>query len=296
MDNQSLLIDSPIVEIDATQWRLASTRQEWVRALEAGKVLYFPNLAFPLLENERQLFKPDLLAEASRSITLDSRDRLKGVNGAPAQQEVAREMIGRFRRVANTLIHSLVPAYMPALQLGTASYRPLQVETRKQSWRGDDRRLHVDAFAGKPNHGARILRVFTNVNPNGRSRVWRLGEPFEAAARRFLPRMKPYNRMEAWWLRATYKTKPIRSEYDHLMLQLHDCMKLDLDYQKAAPQVTMPFASGSTWVCFSDQTLHAAVSGQYMLEQTLNLPVHVLHNAENSPLSILSRLTGRALV
>ena len=63
-----------------------------------------------------------------------------------------------------------------------------------QSWRADDRRLHVDAFPSRPNYGERILRVFTNVNPDGEPRVWRVGEPFEAVARRFLPRAKPYSR------------------------------------------------------------------------------------------------------
>ncbi|HZW11846.1 MAG TPA: Kdo hydroxylase family protein [Noviherbaspirillum sp.] len=289
-------MESQVVEMDATGWQLGDARSEWIDALEAGKVLYFPKLSFSLLEREHALLKPELLSADTRSITLDPQGRLKGVQEDSTLQETTREMIGRFRQQANELIHSLAPAYRSMLQPGTTSYRPLQVETRKQSWRADDRRLHVDAFAGKPNHGKRILRVFSNINPAGVPRVWRVGEPFETVARRFLPRMKPYSRLEAWWLRATYKTKPVRSEYDHLMLQLHDCMKLDLDYQQTASQVTCPFAAGSTWVCFSDQTSHAAMSGQYMLEQTFNLPASALYRVESSPLSILSKLTGRALV
>jgi hypothetical protein len=91
-------------------------------------------------------------------------------------------------------------------------------------------------------------------------------------------------------------TKSLRSEYDHLMLQLHDCMKLDLDYQKNAPQATMPFPSGSTWICFSDQTSHAAMSGQHLIEQTLHMPVDGQYQPDTSPLATLSRLTGRSLV
>ena len=70
----------------------------------------------------------------------------------------------------------------------------------------------------------------------------------------------------------------------------------DLDYQKNAPQQTVPFPAGSVWVCFSDQTSHAVMSGQYMLEQTLHLPAARQYNPEASPLAILSRLTGRTLV
>jgi hypothetical protein len=42
--------------------------------------------------------------------------------------------------------------------------------------------MHVDNFPSTPTRGKRILRVFTNVNPSGRARVWRMGEPFEQMA------------------------------------------------------------------------------------------------------------------
>jgi hypothetical protein len=80
------------------------------------------------------------------------------------------------------------------------------------------------------------------------------------------------------------------------MLQLHDNMKLDEDYQKNAPQITMPFAAGSVWVCFSDHALHAAMSGQYMMEQTMHLQPENQYDPTQSPLAILQGLTGRKLV
>lgn len=58
----------------------------------------------------------------------------------------------------------------------------------------------------------------------------------------------------------------------------------------------MAFPAGSVWVCFSDQTPHAVMAGQYMLEQTLHLAASRQYNPESSPLAILSRLTGRTLV
>jgi len=154
----------------------------------------------------------------------------------------------------------------------------------------------VDAFPSRPNYGERILRVFSNVNPDGVPRVWRVGESFEAIAKNFVPRAKPYSRWQAQALHALHVTKSLRSEYDHLMLQLHDGMKGDLDYQRDCEQVTMPFAAGSTWVCFSDQTAHAVMSGQYMMEQTLHLPAAKQYEPAASPLGILQKLTGRALV
>jgi hypothetical protein len=205
-------------------------------------------------------------------------------------------MVARFRSQARQLVDGLLPAYGPALRMAPTSFRPAQVETRTQSWRADDKRLHVDAFPSRPNYGERILRVFTNLNPHGTPRVWRVGEPFDAVAQRFLPRLKPYSRWQAKALRALRVTKSLRSEYDHLMLQLHDAMKSDLGYQQSAPQQTVPFPPGSVWVCFSDQTSHAVMSGQFMAEQTLHLPAASQYNPAASPLAILSRLTGRTLV
>jgi hypothetical protein len=205
-------------------------------------------------------------------------------------------MIGRFRAEAEALLGNLVPRYGEHLRRGSVSFRPAKVETRVQSWRADDRRLHVDAFPSRPNRGERLLRVFTNVNLEGQPRVWRVGEPFEDVAKRFLPRVKPYVAWQARLLNALHVTKSLRSEYDHLMLQLHDAMKADLDYQKNAPQVTFGFPPGCAWVCFSDQASHSVMSGQYMLEHTLQLAPMQQYDKESSPLAILTRLQGHALV
>jgi hypothetical protein len=205
-------------------------------------------------------------------------------------------MIGRFRAQAEGLLGNLVPRYSEHLRRGSVSFRPSKVETRVQSWRADDRRLHVDAFPSRPNRGERLLRVFTNVNLEGQPRVWRVGEPFEDVAKRFLPRAKPYVAWQARLLNALHVTKSLRSEYDHLMLQLHDGMKADLDYQKNAPQVTFGFPPGCAWVCFSDQASHSVMSGQYMMEYTAQLSPMQQYDKESSPLAILTRLQGHALV
>ena len=289
-------MDNQLVELDLADWSAAVPNEAWIAALEAGKVLYFPRLAFELLDGEDALLTPALLSPDVRNISLDANGQIKGVVGDADVQRAAAAMVGRFRAQAQQLVHGLLPQYTAALRYAPTSYRPAQVESRVQSWRADDRRMHVDSFPSRPNYGERILRVFTNANPHGKPRVWRVGEPFEDVARRFLPRAKPYSRWQAKVLHKLRVTKSLRSEYDHLMLQLHDNMKSDLDYQKNAPQQTMPFPPGSVWVCFSDQTSHAVESGQYMLEQTLHLPASRQYNPETSPLAILRRLTGRPLV
>lgn len=291
-------MDNQLVELGLADWSAAMPNDAWIAALEAGKVLYFPRLAFELLDGEDALLTPALLSPDVRNISLDANGQIKGVVGGADVQRAAAAMVGRFRAQAQQLVQGLRPHYTEALRYAPTSYRPAQVESRVQSWRADDRRMHVDSFPSRPNYGERILRVFTNANPHGKPRVWRVGEPFEDVARRFLPRAKPYSRWQAKVLHKLRVTKSLRSEYDHLMLQLHDGMKSDLDYQKNAPQQSVPFPPGSVWVwvCFSDQTSHAVESGQYMLEQTLHLPASRQYNPDASPLAILRRLTGRPLV
>ena len=285
-------MESQVLTLDARDWQGVPARPEWTAALEAGKVLFFPHLRFELEPAEQALLCPEIRDPKSRNISLNVDGSLKGAAGDAEMQAAVARMVGRFRGQARALIDALLPDYAPKLRAAPTSLRPMQVETRAQSWRADDRRLHVDAFPSRPNHGERILRVFTNLNPEGVPRVWRVGEPFETVARRFLPRAKPY---VAWQAKALHVTKSLRSEYDHLMLQLHDGMKRDLDYQASSAQETVPFPAGSTWVCFSDQTSHAVMSGQYMMEQTLHLPPGQEYDPAASPPAILARLMGRPL-
>ncbi|MDE2600267.1 MAG: Kdo hydroxylase family protein [Rhodocyclaceae bacterium] len=286
-----------IVEIAVDQWQVDTPQDDWITAIEAGKILYFPHLPFPLdAAKAANLFTPAVLDPKSRNISLGTDGKLKGAAGDAATQEALTAMVGDFRERAVKLVHGLFPKYAPGLRLAPTSYRPMQVATRVQSWRADDRRMHVDAFPSRPNRGERILRVFINVNPDAESRVWRVGEPFEDIARRFLPRAKPYSAWQAGLLNTLGVTKSLRSEYDHLMLQLHDGMKSDADYQQNGPQLVQPFPSGAVWVCYSDQTPHAVMSGQYMMEQTFHLPTSYLYRPESCPLAILTALAQRALI
>ena len=285
-----------IVAVPLADWSGARSEPQWVEAVEAGRVLFLPRLAFRLDAAETALLAPELLAKGARNISLDAQGRLKGAAGdAPTKAAVAA-LMGRFAQQARALIQGLFPAYDAHLRPAPTSLRPTEVSTRRQSVKADDRRLHVDAFPSRPNYGERILRVFCNVNPQGQDRIWRVGEPFAQAARRYLPQARPYSAWQAKLLHSLRVTKSVRSEYDHLMLQMHDRMKADEAWQRQAPQQTVAFPSGSTWVCFSDHTVHAAMSGQHLLEQTFHLPMDRQYAPEASPLAILTRLQGHPLI
>lgn len=149
-------MNSQIVEIPATQWQLPETDRNWSAALEQGKVLYFPTLPFTLSEEEQKLLTPSVLDAKARNISLPADNQLKGAAGDEYTQQLLSAMLERYRNHAEQLIYSLLPKYQGALRKAPTSYRPKKVEARQQSWRADDRRMHVDAFP----HGPIVVSVF----------------------------------------------------------------------------------------------------------------------------------------
>ena len=290
-------MSSAVVTLDIGEWgpQLSEeARLSAASALEHGSVIHLPKLNFKLTEAERRFLSSEWSDGRAKNISFEA-TRLKGARGSAADLAELAAMIARFAASAAELVSVLFPRYAPFVERARTSYRPQPAVGRNVSWRKDDARLHVDAFPSRPNRGERILRVFSNVNP-AQSRVWRVGEPFEAMARALLPRVARPLPGASTLLAALHVTKGRRSHYDHLMLGLHDRAKHDLRYQRDCAQETVDFAPGATWVCFSDQVMHAAVSGQYMLEQTIHLPVSALYDPATSPLAILERLTGHTLV
>jgi hypothetical protein len=260
-------------------------------ALEEGSVLLLAQLSFEIQPGEQIYFSPAVAV--AKNVSFDPATGRLG--GAARTDGGLAEMLRRFSESAATLTDSLLPTYRGRLQRGRASFRPAEIAGRQTSWRHDDTRLHIDSFPATPVHGRRILRVFTNVNPKGRARSWRLGEPFEQVAARFGDRLRIPLSFSLELLRLTRMTKSLRSPYDALILQLHDRMKADLEYQRQATQSSVDFQAGSTWIAFTDAVSHAAMAGQYQLEQTFLLPVDAMQQPERSPLRILERIKGRSL-
>jgi hypothetical protein len=66
-------------------------------------------------------------------------------------------------------------------------------------------------------------------------------------------------------------------------------------FQQSAAREEAAFPAGSSWLCFTDQVVHAALAGQYALEQTFYLGVDAMAEPERSPLRTLERDIGRKL-
>lgn len=276
----------------------ASIQQQALNSIESGQILYFPELRFSLLPEEQTFLSPEYADPHAKNISYHPKEhKLWGVQHLTDKQHIElKAMLDRFSQYATQLAQALFPLYASQLMVARTSFRPVQISNRTTSYRKDDKRLHVDAFPSAPNQGKRILRVFCNINPYAENRVWRVGEAFEEVAKTFLPKIKQPLPGTAALLRFLKVTKSYRSLYDHYMLHLHDLMKSDDHYQRNVDQQEIAFPPGSTWIVQTDHVSHAAMSGQYVLEQTFYLPITAMQNEMLSPLRILENILQRPLI
>jgi len=265
-----------------------------VGGLERGGILLFAQPDFALTDPEAALIASGVATGTAKNISLDAAvGEMKGTEISGAEREVLKNLMARFAVFARELVLSIAPSYAGGLKAGRTSFRPAEIAGRETSWRKDDRRRHVDAFPSTPTHGARILRVFMNVDQAGTARQWRVGPDFETYARTFLTKVSRLPPGAATLFAVTGITKSRRTFYDQVMLGLHDAAKRDTGWQESSPARDVSFLPGQVWMVFTDQTPHAALAGRNALEQSFYVRPDVMTEPEQTPLAVLSRLTGR---
>lgn len=281
--NDRLLVSS------LTQWApqiSPGLAQTITSALEAGKVVYLPRLAFCLDAEEQALLTLPLQPKKAKNISYDPKKQRVGGLDNPIAAVTVAAMLQRYHRFSTQLLAACCPYYQAAECSGRTSFRPVEIKDRKPvSYRKDDTRLHVDAFPSTPVNNLRILRVFTNINPFGEDRLWRLGQPFAEVMQRFLPSVRSMLPLEAEILYRLKATRRKRTHYDHYMLQIHNAMKADLDYQRRVDAFSMAFPPGSTWMVYTDLVSHAALAGRFVLEQTYYPAIERMLNPQLAPQS-----------
>lgn len=273
-----------------------ATQRQAIEALESGRVLFFPNMPFQLQDHEYAFLTPSIAQPKRKNVSYNlNTNAISGVVGNNRTQQELRLMMNRFARKSQEFIENLLPNYTGKMEHARTSYRPVQVQGRQSSYRKDDTRLHVDAFPSTPMKGKRILRVFSNINPD-EPRVWRLGAEFSKVAEKFLPQVPEPNQLMARLLKTLKITRGMRTKYDHYMLMMHNLMKADTVYQTTVEQEEFQFPTGSTWMVYTDQVSHAAMSGQYVLEQSFYVPVSAMADQTRAPLRVLENSLGCALL
>jgi len=278
--------------------------QQCCAELEDGHILFFPAPPFELPPDDVQFLVSLKPADSRLHKNVSYRpqeDLLRGFDDGGHEHRVHGVMRRYAAEVARFVSRFLEP-YAGRFQTDYASFRPLEEEGRDLPLHKRNDLLHVDAFPSRPTHGGRILRVFTNVNPSN-DRVWMVGERFPQLAERFaeaagLRKFAQASRALRGLKRGLGAFLPIpdRAPYDSFMLHFHDWLKENVAFQTTLEgKEQIAFPPMSTWLVLTDGVPHAALSGQFAMEQTFIIPVEALVAPEVAPIRILEKLSGCAM-
>ena len=72
-------------------------------------------------------------------------------------------------------------------------------------------------------------------------------------------------------------------------------MKKSIAYQQSVIKTTLSIPPKSSWIVYTDQVSHAAISGQHVLEQTFYLSPTAMHYPETTPLFVLEEMLKHPL-
>lgn len=286
--------------------------QRYCEELEKGNILFFPKCPFDFPQEELDFLLSQKQTGAANRKNIAYKPQSNKITNVVALSEGQKvKMLGIMQNYSQKtmgfLSHLLAP-YADKWKLDYASFRPFQEKGRQLRIRARNDLLHVDSFPSRPVHGDRILRFFTNINPLEK-RHWITSDPFETLARIFggtnkLPFPQGVHKtFLGRFIRALKKSAyklglpiTLRSPYDSFMLNLHNFLKENQEFQENCPKDYWEFPSHSCWAVFTDQVSHAAISGQYALEQTVIVPRLALVMPEIAPVSILEKITKSSMV
>ncbi len=282
-------------------------RARWYcEQLERGEILFFPEPPFDLPDADREF----LLQQEWSALRLHknvsyrpTEDILRGVSGDAVTIDRLHGILKNYAKQVIRFVGEFLRPYADRWILDLASFRPFEEQGRDLALHKRNDLLHVDSFPSRPTRGGRILRVFTNLNPT-KPRVWNTTGDFSALANKYasdagLGRIaddSPASRIlhglgEKLGLRARGRTP-----YDTFMLGFHDYLKENTAFQEGCEKKRLEFPPLATWLVFTDGVAHAAMSGQYALEQTLLIPPQALVTPDAAPYRILEKIAGRPLV
>ncbi len=293
----------------AAGWVPAEQRDARARAycelLEGGQILFFRELPFHLPAADREFLLAQQWTELRLHKNVSYRPSEDVLRGVPGNSDTVHRLHSIMRNYAAQVIGFLgafLSPYAGKWILDFSSFRPLEENGRDLPLHKRNDLLHVDAFPTRPTRGGRILRVFTNLNPT-KPRVWRTTGPFEALAgryaedaglRKIAAESSLSRTVQNWGARLGFQAA--RTPYDTFMLRFHDYLKENAEFQANCPKSLLEFPPLSTWIVYTDGVAHAAMSGQYALEQTFLIPPAALAAPQHSPSRILENIAGRSLV
>lgn len=274
--------------------------------LERGRILFFREIPFDLPAEDREFLVLQPWSELRLHKNVSYRpgeDILRGVAGDSATVDRVHSILRNYSTHVLHFAADFLAPYAGKWITDFSSFRPLEEQGRDLPLHKRNDLLHVDAFPSRPTRGGRILRIFTNLNPS-KVRVWNTTGAFDELARKYAEDagLKKFA-SESALTRAVHGLAgklgmrgADRTPYDAFMLRFHDYLKENSEFQTNYAKARLEFPPLATWLVFTDGVAHAAMSGQYALEQTLLIPPDALVSPDNAPYRILEKIAGQALV
>lgn len=298
------------IVLESKEWEKEENKFKYCQWLEEGNILFLPSTPFPFPQEEIDFLLNQKQGKSSARKNIAYKPQIDRITNHDTKDPEAaaqlKEILSNYSKRVTAFLSVLLSPYANEWRHDYASFRPFQEKGRQLRLRARNDLLHVDAFPTRPLHGARILRFFTNINPK-ESRHWITSEGFLELAKKYAGEIsilqstgydlksRIERKMKQWVLSAGLKI-PLRSPYDTAMLNMHNFLKENEEFQKKCHKDHWDFPPGSCWVVFTDQVSHAALAGQYALEQTFLIPPKALLNPEKSPAAVLERLSGKNLI
>ncbi len=286
----------------------AEYARELCQRLEQGNILLLPTTPFLPSEEDCAFLREQKQSERASHKNIAYKPHLRRVTGAEVSNadsaERMRAILSRYSEGAIAFLSTIFPEYARVWRVDYASFRPVEEQGRNLPLRHRNDLMHLDAFPTRPTHGGRILRVFTNIHPT-RERVWGTADPFEDLARQYAVEaglnrvtgpLAAARQIANRAARLVGVHAPDRSPYDEFMIRFHHYLKSNTEFQQTGQRQTAVFPPGASWISFTDQVAHKALSGQYALEQTCIVPFQAMLLPELAPVTVLEQLAGRRLV
>lgn len=300
------------IVVEDREWERKENEFKYCRELERGNILYFSQIPFDFPQEEISFLLEQRQGKGKGRKNIAYKPQTDKITNHDASDPLAaaqlHQVLRSYSKRVTQFLSQLLAPYAEKWRHDYASFRPFQEKGRKLRVRARNDLLHVDAFPTRPVHGARILRFFTNINPT-EARQWITSHSFGELVKEYggepgleFPKPMAYSLKERLEKKIKEKLKKagmkvaLRSPYDRFMLKMHHFLKENREFQQGAPKDHWEFSPRSCWVVFTDMVSHAALSGQYALEQTFLVPEEALLYPEQSPVSILEQLTGKNMV
>jgi hypothetical protein len=302
----------PLSELREAKPASMDQARAWCARLEAGEILYFPETAVPIPADDLKF----LLSSRQTGSALHKniaykpvRDQLSGFDAKstdPSEVEQLHAVMRRYSASVAGFLKQFLAPYKERWILDYASFRPLEERGRDLALRKRNDMLHTDAFPTRPTRGRRILRFFHNIHPT-RTRDWIISEPFARTVTAFAPGKLGIPRPDGAMSSAGKSLGRAvglgglipqlkRTPYDQFMMELHNAMKENAEFQRDCVKESVQFPPGSSWMVYTETVPHAVLAGQYALEQTFLVDQAAMVTPESAPVAILEKMAGARLV